>query len=291
MSNPYCHSLRSLKVCIEDISLDTKFLDIKFICKGLQIPTCFFLLSSSPSLQSNSFRAPTSKTHLETLNARNTDMSNPPRASLTKQVARPFTQGAEKRHTNSTSLEEVVVYKCTCGTPDTTDNWICCDDEDCPIGWYHFECVRLTEAPPGDWLCPRCSLKPMHHARLLQAKMPMCSRPEKTAAKDPHDDLDHHDKEKVKVNGTRPAKKGIAVKKSTPKKKAKWVGWVETSSDDAEKHKGHEDAAQGAAIVAERRLTTARTKNSKSRMTRSQASTSNIASRLRKVMAESGRKN
>lgn len=131
----------------------------------------------------------------------------------------------------------------------------------------------------------------MNRAKVLQAKMPMCSRPEKTAAKDPHDDLVHQDKAKVKVNGTRPAKKGIAVKKSTPKKKAKWVGWVEVSSDDAEKDKGHEDAAQSAAIVAERRSTTARTHKSKSRMTRSQTSTSNIASRLRKVMAESGRKN
>ena len=132
----------------------------------------------------------------------------------------------------------------------------------------------------------------MNRARLLQAKMAMCSRPEKTAAKDPHDGLDHHDKEKVKVkvNGKRPAKKGIAVKKSTPKKKAKWVGWVEVSSDDTEKHKGREDAAQSAAIVAERRLTTARANKSKSRMTRSQTSTSNITSRLRKVMAESGRK-
>ena len=189
------------------------------------------------------------------------------------------------------SFEEVVVYKCTCGTPDTSDNWICCDDDDCPVGWYHLECVRLTEAPPGDWLCPKCSLKPMNHARLLQAKMPMCSNPGKTAAKDTPGNLYRHDKEKVKVNGKRPAKKGIAVKKSTPKKKAKWVGWVETySDDDEERHKGHEHAAQSAAIVAERRLTTARTRESKSKVTRSQASTSNIAARLKKVMAESGRK-
>ena len=130
----------------------------------------------------------------------------------------------------------------------------------------------------------------MNHARLLQAKMPMCSKPGKTAAKDTPDNVDHHDKEKVKVNGKRPAKKGIAVKKSTPKKKAKWVGWVEMDSDGEERHKGHEHAAQSAAIVAERRLTTARTRKSKSKVTRSQASTSNIAARLKQVMAESGRK-
>ena len=32
-----------------------------------------------------------------------------------------------------------------------------CDNYDCPIEWFHFQCVGLTEKPKGKWYCPRCS--------------------------------------------------------------------------------------------------------------------------------------
>mgnify|MGYP000046826714 CR=1 FL=1 len=31
-----------------------------------------------------------------------------------------------------------------------------CDNDDCPIEWFHFECVGLTEQPKGTWYCPDC---------------------------------------------------------------------------------------------------------------------------------------
>jgi hypothetical protein len=31
-----------------------------------------------------------------------------------------------------------------------------CDSDDCPIEWFHYECMGLTEAPKGQWLCPAC---------------------------------------------------------------------------------------------------------------------------------------
>ena len=128
----------------------------------------------------------------------------------------------------------------------------------------------------------------MNHARLLQAKTSMSSKPGKTAENFIHDTSDRDDKEKEKDKKSRPAKKGIAVKKSTPKKKAKWVGYVETGSNGEHKHKGHEDASQKPLAVAEGKRTKDRLSRSKSRMTRSQVSTSNLAARLKKVMAESG---
>ena len=32
-----------------------------------------------------------------------------------------------------------------------------CDNNDCPIEWFHFQCVGLSCKPKGKWYCPRCS--------------------------------------------------------------------------------------------------------------------------------------
>ncbi|XP_021954820.1 inhibitor of growth protein 2 isoform X2 [Folsomia candida] len=31
-----------------------------------------------------------------------------------------------------------------------------CDNDLCPIEWFHFSCVSLTHKPKGKWYCPRC---------------------------------------------------------------------------------------------------------------------------------------
>jgi len=31
-----------------------------------------------------------------------------------------------------------------------------CDNDLCPIEWFHFTCVQLTSKPKGKWFCPRC---------------------------------------------------------------------------------------------------------------------------------------
>uniref|UniRef100_A0A915IPC3 Inhibitor of growth protein n=1 Tax=Romanomermis culicivorax TaxID=13658 RepID=A0A915IPC3_ROMCU len=31
-----------------------------------------------------------------------------------------------------------------------------CDNNECEIEWYHFECVNLTSKPKGKWYCPNC---------------------------------------------------------------------------------------------------------------------------------------
>mmetsp|Transcript_29775 Transcript_29775/g.41115 ORF Transcript_29775/g.41115 Transcript_29775/m.41115 type:complete len:251 (+) Transcript_29775:208-960(+) len=35
-------------------------------------------------------------------------------------------------------------------------NMVGCDNPDCPIEWFHFECVGLTASPKGKWLCSEC---------------------------------------------------------------------------------------------------------------------------------------
>ncbi|TWW64357.1 Inhibitor of growth protein 3 p47ING3 [Takifugu flavidus] len=32
-----------------------------------------------------------------------------------------------------------------------------CDNTDCPIEWFHYGCVGLSEAPKGKWYCPQCT--------------------------------------------------------------------------------------------------------------------------------------
>lgn len=34
-----------------------------------------------------------------------------------------------------------------------------CDNQDCPIEWFHFGCVGLKVKPKGKWFCPRCTLE------------------------------------------------------------------------------------------------------------------------------------
>ena len=31
-----------------------------------------------------------------------------------------------------------------------------CDNDLCPIEWFHFSCVQLTNKPKGKWFCPKC---------------------------------------------------------------------------------------------------------------------------------------
>lgn len=33
---------------------------------------------------------------------------------------------------------------------------ICCDNDLCPIEWFHFSCVTLSTKPKGKWFCPKC---------------------------------------------------------------------------------------------------------------------------------------
>ncbi|KAK3746613.1 hypothetical protein QZH41_014506, partial [Actinostola sp. cb2023] len=34
-----------------------------------------------------------------------------------------------------------------------------CDNNYCPIEWFHYGCVGLTDAPKGKWYCPQCSVQ------------------------------------------------------------------------------------------------------------------------------------
>lgn len=35
-----------------------------------------------------------------------------------------------------------------------------CDNDDCRLQWFHWECVGITAEPEGDWFCPECRKLP-----------------------------------------------------------------------------------------------------------------------------------
>ncbi|XP_014240242.1 uncharacterized protein LOC106661401 [Cimex lectularius] len=46
---------------------------------------------------------------------------------------------------------------CYCRCPyDEVSEMIACDDENCTIEWFHFECVGIMVPPRGEWFCPGC---------------------------------------------------------------------------------------------------------------------------------------
>ena len=142
--------------------------------------------------------------------------------------------------------------------PDAYERWICCDSDDCSVRWYHWECVGVMKTPSGYWLCPWCSPKAIQDAELLEgAKTSNSAKVAKRAVTDSHNIVNRQSKsgqvtvDKEDKAHVRP-KKGIAVKKAPPKKaKSKWVGWVETDSEDIDDHKQNIKAALRAGLDTE----------------------------------------
>ena len=58
-----------------------------------------------------------------------------------------------------------------------------CDNPECAIEWFHFECVGLSVQPQGVWYCPECA-----PAQQLKNRRP--NQPAEADAADDEDDPD-----------------------------------------------------------------------------------------------------
>lgn len=56
---------------------------------------------------------------------------------------------------SSSSDNDVEPIYCICEEVSYGD-MVCCDNDLCPIQWFHFGCMSLTRKPRGKWYCPRC---------------------------------------------------------------------------------------------------------------------------------------
>ena len=47
---------------------------------------------------------------------------------------------------------------CYCKRNEEYDNMVCCENDECPIEWYHLTCVGLDHLPGREevWICQQC---------------------------------------------------------------------------------------------------------------------------------------
>lgn len=66
------------------------------------------------------------------------------------------TQCSESKISESSNTEkDVEPTYCICEEVSYGD-MVCCDNDLCPIEWFHFGCISLTRKPRGKWYCPKC---------------------------------------------------------------------------------------------------------------------------------------
>ena len=173
--------------------------------------------------------------YLEPHNSKMSSMWDPQRGPVS--CRNPL---SPKRETTISALDkssaQEAVYRCDCGKPEASEKWICCDGDDCPVKWYHWECVQVTDKPTGDWFCPKCH-DSQEKRRLLdqprKTKTSVLPNLGKTAAARSTGTGNRKNKggNAVADKGHVRVKKGTAIKKPTPKKTRR-IEWVEITSED-----------------------------------------------------------
>lgn len=52
-------------------------------------------------------------------------------------------------------VNETEKVYCYCGKGEYGD-MIACDNPDCTLEWFHYECVGIARSPKGEWFCDNC---------------------------------------------------------------------------------------------------------------------------------------
>lgn len=72
-----------------------------------------------------------------------------------KRKARQATQRSETPPEETDAIDPDEPRYCLCDQISFGE-MILCDNDLCPIEWFHFSCVSLTTKPKGKWFCPKC---------------------------------------------------------------------------------------------------------------------------------------
>ncbi|KAI9006129.1 hypothetical protein BC832DRAFT_592220 [Gaertneriomyces semiglobifer] len=75
-----------------------------------------------------------------------------PARRRTRQRSDEHSSGGLNKKKNS---EDEALY-CYCRQVSWGD-MVGCDNENCPIEWFHYACVGLVNPPKGKWYCPQCT--------------------------------------------------------------------------------------------------------------------------------------
>ncbi|KAH8730618.1 hypothetical protein GQ44DRAFT_723439 [Phaeosphaeriaceae sp. PMI808] len=108
----------------------------------------------------------------------------PPLQTHPVDTAEPEAEGEVDLGTDARSPTPPSKTYCTCSRPGDGELMIACESEDCLIEWYHFQCVGLTNAPEGEWICPTCLLDPASIRRAMAAP-PTPAPAQESAARKP----------------------------------------------------------------------------------------------------------
>ncbi|XP_002741322.1 inhibitor of growth protein 1-like [Saccoglossus kowalevskii] len=78
-----------------------------------------------------------------------------------KKVAKKKKRSKAKEREREASPPEIVIDPneptyCLCNQVSYGE-MIGCDNDECVIEWFHFNCVGLTSKPKGKWYCPKCT--------------------------------------------------------------------------------------------------------------------------------------
>lgn len=63
---------------------------------------------------------------------------------------------------------DIITY-CYCKGPDE-GNMIGCENPECLIEWFHWDCLKIKSAPKGRWYCPDCRKLPQFIRRKTKTK-------------------------------------------------------------------------------------------------------------------------
>jgi len=86
-------------------------------------------------------------------NIKNTNMEDSPR----KKRFKSSNQRILKSSNSDDTKKELNIEPAYCICEEISyGNMVCCDNDLCPIEWFHFGCVSINRKPKGKWYCPRC---------------------------------------------------------------------------------------------------------------------------------------
>lgn len=82
----------------------------------------------------------------------------------------PLSQNPEKKTSQPTTVNVVKLY-CICRKPET-DNMVACDNENCALEWFHYQCMKVTAKtlPKGKWYCHDCAKLPQFQKKKAKSQ-------------------------------------------------------------------------------------------------------------------------
>ena len=70
-------------------------------------------------------------------------------------IENTLAQNVNNDDINTSERHEDEKLWCICKKPSSGE-MIGCDNPDCKVEWFHFECMHIRRAPKGDWFCIEC---------------------------------------------------------------------------------------------------------------------------------------